>query len=194
MREFTLPPKKPFISASELSSLGLSHYYIQKLINQGKLVKLNNSYYENLEFSGDISDFSYISVYAPKSVVCLMSAARFYNLTNFLPDSIDLAIDRDMKISTLPVWPQFHIVYYSTIRYETGVTTATDGTAEFKIYDIEKTVADILYYRNKVGIEETKEVLKNYLSLTERNLSKLHRYAAKLGCGKILSTYMEVLL
>ena len=60
--------------------------------------------------------------------------------------------------------------------------------------DIEKTVVDVLYYRNKVGIEETREILRNYLSRKERDLVKLHRYADNLGCGKILSTYLEVLL
>ena len=59
---------------------------------------------------------------------------------------------------------------------------------------MEKTVADILFYRNKVGIEETKEVLVNYLARKERNLNKLHRYAKELRCEKILSTYLEVLL
>ena len=63
-----------------------------------------------------------------------------------------------------------------------------------KMYDLEKTVADILYYRNKVGIEETKEALKNYLSRNDRNLNKLHRYADLLGCKAILGTYLEVLL
>jgi hypothetical protein len=65
---------------------------------------------------------------------------------------------------------------------------------EFPIYDVEKTVVDILYYRNKVGIEETKEVLKNYLRNEERNLVKLRRYADALGCKKILGTYLEVLI
>jgi hypothetical protein len=59
---------------------------------------------------------------------------------------------------------------------------------------MEKTVVDILFYRNKIGIEETKEVLTNYLGKKERNLNKLHRYAKILRCEKILSTYLEVLV
>ncbi len=51
-----------------------------------------------------------------------------------------------------------------------------------------------LQYRNKVGIEETKEVLKNYLTRPDRNLIQLRRYADALGSEKILSTYLEVLL
>ena len=62
------------------------------------------------------------------------------------------------------------------------------------MYDVEKTVVDVLYYRNKIGIEETKEILKNYLNRNDRDLVRLHRYAQELGCGKILRTYLEVLL
>lgn len=68
-----------------------------------------------------------------------------------------------MKISTLPDWPSVNVWYFPKKRYRTGVTQITDVAGEYQIYDIEKTVIDILYYRNKIGIEETKEVLKNTL-------------------------------
>ena len=123
-----------------------------------------------------------------------MSAARFYGLTTFLPEAVDIAIERNMKISTLPNWPQINVWYFPEKRYSAGMTSASDGVCEFPIYDVEKTVVDILYYRNKVGIEETKEVLKNYLRSEERNLVKLRRYADALGCKKILGTYLEVLI
>ena len=99
-----------------------------------------------------------------------------------------------MKISTLPEWPRLHTWYFPEKRYETGLITEQDESGEYRIYNIEKTVADILYYRNKVGIEETREILKNYLARPDRNLVRLHRYANALGSGKILATYLEVLL
>ncbi|MBR6266826.1 MAG: hypothetical protein IKR28_00630, partial [Selenomonadaceae bacterium] len=140
------------------------------------------------------SDFAFAGVYAPKGVVCMMSAARYYGLTTFLPEGVDIAIERNMKISTLPDRPQINLWFFPEKRYTVGATTSSDGACEFSIYDVEKTVVDILYYRNKVGIEEMKEVLNNYLRHEDRNLVKLHRYADALGCRKILGTYMEVLV
>ncbi len=61
------------------------------------------------------------------------------------------------------------------------------------IYDMEKTVVDIISYREKIGIEETKEVLINYLSKKDRNINKLMVYAKILGQEQILKTYLEVL-
>lgn len=189
-----LSSEQRFYSIAELQRLGLSYYKINKMVEQGLLSKMNNRMYENATCSGDESDYATATAYAPKGVICMMSAARYYGLTNYLPDTVDIAIERNMKISTLPEWPQLHIWYFPEKRYDTGIITGWDEGGKFRIYNIEKTVADILYYRNKIGIEETREILKNYLSRGDRNLPVLHRYAEKLGCWKILGTYLEVLL
>lgn len=181
-------------SLQELKSLGLSYYRIGKLVDEGKLRKLNNSSYENRLYNGDESDFYYVKAYAPKGVICLLSAARYYELTTYWPDSIDVAIERNSKISTMPDWPQLNVLYFSKTRHETGVVTIESGNNSFRIYDVEKTVIDILFYRNKLGIEETKEILTNYLKKSDRDLKRLHRYARLLRCERILSTYLEVLV
>lgn len=189
-----LQPDRQFYPISELLAAGLTYYKINKLVAVGQLVKLNNKMYENTTYTGEESDFSYARVFVPKGIICMMSAARYYGLTTFLPESVDVAIERNMKVSTLPAWPQMKLWYFPEKRYSAGITSSSDGACEIAIYDLEKTVVDILYYRNKVGIEETKEVLKNYLRREDRDLIKLHRYAEALGCKKILGTYMEVLV
>ncbi len=189
-----LSSEQRFYSITDLRELGFSYYKINKMVEQHLLSKMNNKMYENAAYSGDESDYAAAMAYAPKGVICMMTAARYYSLTNFLPDAVDIAIERDMKVSTLPEWPRLHFWYFPQRRYETGIVTGQDEVGEFRIYDIEKTVIDILYYRNKIGIEETGGILKNYLSRNDRNLPVLHRYAEKLGCGKILGTYLEVLL
>ena len=189
-----LQPDRHFYSISELLAAGLTYYKIKRLVEEGQLTKLNNKMYENTAYTGEESDFAFATVYSPKGIICMMSAARHYGLTTYLPDALDIAIERSMKISTLPDWPDVNVWYFPQKRFSSGVTVSSDNCCEFKIYDIEKTVVDILYYRNKVGIEETKEILKNYLARDYRDLIRLRRYADELGCGKILGTYLEVLI
>lgn len=185
---------RKFYSLNELRSVGLSQYKINQLVSEGLLEKINKKTYENLEFSGDDSDFYYAYAYVPDGVICLMSAAVYYNLTTFRPDAIDVAIPRKARVSTLPEWPSIRIHYYTDNRFEKGIQVIDNDGNIFKIYDIEKTVCDIIFYREDVGIEETKEILKNYLSSSTRNLNKLIRYADELKCGDILKTYLEVLV
>ena len=185
---------RKFYSLNELRSAGYSQYKINKLVNRGMLERINKKMYKNLEFSGDDSDYYYAYAYVPDGVICLMSAAVFYNLTTFRPDAIDVAIPRKAKVSTLPEWPSIRIHYYTDNRFEKGIQVIDNEGNKFRIYDIEKTVCDIIFYREDVGIEETKEILKNYLGSSTRNLNKLIRYADELKCGDILKTYLEVLV
>jgi len=194
MRELSLPTNEQFFSIAKLKEMGYSYYYINKMVLQGFLNKINKSTYENMLFKGETSDFSYLAAVAPNAIVCLTSAALFYNLTTYLPDTVDIAIENSMKITTLPKWPEYQVYYFSKERYQTGVTVASDGVSNFKIYDIEKTVVDILSYRKKLGIDITKEVLHSYLERKDRNLNKLYRYAKKLKTESILNTYLEVLI
>lgn len=192
--EVILPDDQIIFSIEELKEAGISHYKINQLVEEGTLQKLNKRFYENTKYRGEESDFYYVSAYAPKGVVCLMSAAAYYNLTTYRPDAVDVAIHRKSKISTMPDWPTLSVYYYADERYETGIRNVQEGKNQFKIYDIEKTVVDIVFFREKVGIEETKEVLVNYLRRKDRDLNRLLRYAELLKCSDVMKIYLEVLV
>ena len=185
---------KKFITTAELKDMGYSYYKIGKLEEQGILSRVNRSTYENLTYKGDENDFFSAEAFVPNGVICLMSAARYYELTNFLPDAVDVAIERKKKVNTLPEWPEIRIFYFDASRMDLGVTEVRDGDNCFHIFDIEKTVDDIIYYRNKIGIEETSEVLRNYLKRRDRQIDRLYAYAKRLRCEKIVRMYLEVLV
>jgi predicted transcriptional regulator of viral defense system len=181
-------------SINELKERGLSYYKINQMVSQGFLIKLNKKYYENTNFQGQESDFYYAYAYVPEGVVCLLSAAVYYNLSTYIPNAIDVAIQRKARVSTLPDWPEINLYYYTDERFRLGIETISDGKNFFHIYDIEKTVVDIIFYRERIGIDEMKEVLINYLRKKERKLNRLIRYAEDMKCGDILKKYLEVLI
>lgn len=185
---------KKFVTIDELKENGYSYYKIDKLEEEGILLHINRKTYENLKYKGDENDFYSAEAYVPSGVICLLSAARYYELTNYLPDTVEVAIERKKKVNTLPEWPTIKIVYFNSQRMDMGVEKIYEGDNCFHIFDIEKTVADIVYYRNKVGVEETIEILKNYLKRPDRQLDKLYFYAKQLRCEKVMRTYLEVLI
>lgn len=189
-----LTENKKFITTTELKDMGFSYYKIGKLEKNGLLRRVNRSTYENLSYKGDENDFFSAEAFVPNGVICLMSAARYYELTNFLPDTVDVAIERKKKVATLPDWPEIKIFYFDPVRMDLGVTEVREGDNVFHIFDIEKTVVDIIYYRNKIGIEETSEVLKNYLKRRDEQIDRLYAYAKRLRCEKAVRTYLEVLV
>lgn len=189
----TIAENKKFITTAELKNMGYSYYKIEKLEKTGILSRINRSTYENLAYKGDENDFFSAEAYVPNGVICLMSAARYYGLTNFLPDAVNVAIERKKKVNTLPDWPEIRIFYFAPSRMDIGAVEIYEGENSFHIFNIEKTVVDIIYYRNKIGIEETSEVLKNYLKRGDRQIDRIYAYAKQLRCEKVVRTYLEVL-
>jgi len=172
-----IPENRKFITTDELKNLGYSYYKMRKLVDQGVMKRVNRTTYENLKYRGEENDFYTAEAFAPEGVVCLLSAARYYDLTTYIPKQVDVAIERKKKVSTLPEWPELSIHYFNPVRMDIGVCEIIEEGNVFHIFDIEKTVVDIVCYRNKVGIEETAEILKNYLARQDRHIDRLYEYS-----------------
>ena len=191
--EFPYPDQK-FIKTEELIKKGFSYYMINRMVEENAIKKINGNTYENLSYKRDESDYLYVSGYIDEGVVCLMSAAVYHGISTYRTSQIDVAIKQKSKVNILPEWPTIGVYYFSNQRYELGIDSISIEGGTFKIYDIEKTVCDLLTYRNKYGHEDSLAVLKNYLNRENRNINKLVTYAKKLRCFNILMKYLEVLL
>ena len=191
---FELNNDQMIFSIENLKSMNLSYYAINKLVENNILKKLNRRNYENLNYTGDFNEFVYVNAFFSRGVICLISAASYHELTTIIPQSVDIAIYKKDNVRILPEWPNVNIYYYSEKRHNVGIKKINVGNDFFYIYDKDKTLADIVYYREKIGIEETKEIIKNYLNNKDKNLNNLVRYAKELGCYEVIKTYMEVLL
>lgn len=194
MRQQDEPFDQLFISIKELREQGFSYYMVAKLVQEGKLRKLNRKYYENIDYVGTRSDFFYVPIYAPKGVICLLSAAVYWQLSTIRPTGVDVALPRDSKLYTQPEWPRFELFFFDKLRHELGAQVITEEGQLFRIYDAEKTVVDILSYKERIGVEQVKEVVTRYLSQVNRDLNKLYHYASQLNAADMLRTYLEVLL
>jgi predicted transcriptional regulator of viral defense system len=193
-KQIQISKLKKFYSQKELLELGLSYFMINKMVQNNQLHRLNRNHYENLEYEGEEQDFYIVSAINEEGIVCLLSAAVYYGLSTHRPLEIDVAIRRKGTISKLPDRPKIKLYFFDEHRYSYAITIITEGENTFKIYDVEKTVCDLLVYRNKIGLEAAIEVLKKYLSLQKRDLNKLIAYSEELNCYPLLSKYLEVLV
>ena len=79
--------------------------------------------------------------------------------------------------------------------FDLGRTTLTTPAGnEVPVYDLERTVCDMIRSRNKVGTETFLAALKLYAASSKKDLNKLHSYAKKMRVANVLRQYMEVLL
>lgn len=119
----------------------------------------------------------------PGGVLCMYSAWSFYGLSTQIPLSYCIAIERSRKV-VLPDYPPIELFYLSSKVFELGVTEAVIEGFTVKIYDLEKSVCDAIKYRNRVGIDVSSEIFRNYLSRKDCDITKLYSYASAMRIGK----------
>ena len=187
--------RRQFIPLKNLKVNRYSFYKINQLVSAGKLGRVNRSYYENMEYNGEINDFYVVPAYSDeKGIICLMSAAAYYELTTERPTQIDVALPRRSRVPQSPDWPLMQFYLFSDQRYKVGVEKVNADGNPFYIYDMEKTVCDVIFYRNKLGFEPAVEVIKKYLNNQNRDLIRLMRYAGMLRIKTTMKQFLEVLI
>jgi len=62
------------------------------------------------------------------------------------------------------------------------------------VYDMERTVCDIIRSRSSIEAQTFQDALKQYAKRPDKNLRQLMRYAREFHVEKILKQYLEVLL
>ncbi len=194
MMKTTIIFKKKFMSQLELHEEGLSYYKTQKMVQEGILKKASKSQYEVIDYKQSFNDYSYIKPYVKEGIVCLLSAASIYGLVTHQPIHLDLAVPNKSRYLNLPDWPKMQLYYFTKHRYEIGIVSILIEGVNVSIYDIEKTVCDLVSYRTKLGTDIAIEALKNYLNTNNSNINKLIAYAKELRCERIMTQYLEVIL
>lgn len=184
-----------YLSSDKLKKLDINNYFIIKLVDTGKIIKIKDGLFrwKNADLDGrdDLLDIANIE---PNYVFCLYTAMNFYHLTSFVSNKYYISIPRKIWIKRgLEKYPVV-IKKWQGNYYDLGIDLIKLGRFSFRIYNIEKTICDCIRYRKELGLNTLKEVLNNYFRSRKKNMSKLTLYAETLGVGKKLKEYAGLLL
>lgn len=184
-----------FARTKDFIAAGISPYYVKKLESVGEIERVKQGVYRHTSAANEpLCEIIEVSKLVPKGVICLLSALSYYELTTYNPWEYQIAIHRGGKKPRLPDYPPIKIMFFADAQFNVGIDEVwMDGTA-VKIYNREKTICDIVRYREKIGIDLMKEGLRNYLQSPHKNITKLVSYADQLRIRTVLKKYLEVLI
>ena len=182
------------ITAAETYQLGLSAYNISLQIEEGMLERIRRGLYRIPDKTHEMSELIEASKSVQQGVLCLLSALSWHELTTHIPKEYSLAIPIKARKPVLPIYPPIQIYYFASLRYSTGQMTVNVDGHSIKVYDMEKTLCDIIYYRNKIGQDIVREALDSYIRNKDKNIQKLMQYADILRVSATMKKYLEVLI
>jgi predicted transcriptional regulator of viral defense system len=180
-----------FLKASDISSR-TEWRILNKMLDDHTATKVKRGLYKLNDFHEDIQQIE-IAKSIPSAVFCMFTAWHYYELSTYIPFEFHIAVPQNRKVK-IPNYPPVKVYYLSDKSYETGITEIKMSGEEIKIYDLEKSVCDAVRFRNKVGLDITVEVLKNYSIRQDKDLNKLSNYARTLRVEKILTNMIMPLI
>lgn len=182
------------LRTAEAIKLGIHPVYLYRLRDEGVLESLGRGVFR----LASIPDFSepdlvLVAKRIPQGIVCLISALAYYELTTQIPHFVYIALPRTSRLPKLN-YPPLRIFWYSESAYKAGVEEILISGFPVKIYNIEKTLADCLKFRQKIGMDVVLEAFKEYWRKGKTDLDKLYDYAKICRVEKILQPIIETIV
>lgn len=174
----------------DLNDLGISNYLIGKLIDQGQLIKVTHGIYALDDFK--LMQITDINVIIENGVISLLSAAIYYELMDGTKAKCTITLDRNQKPPRIP-YDMFVYIYTTSSLYDVGLNIIDVNGRQVKIYDLERTVCDILKHRNKYDKQLVNKIVFNYLQRDDCDIDKLIAYSKKLRIYNVVKQYLETL-
>lgn len=178
-----------YATSGDITKSGIHKSVIKKLEEAQLIHKVRRGLYRWNELADGSEAMIEVCKLVPSGILCLLSAWHYYDLSTYIPHEHHVAINKNEKVR-LPDYPPIKLYFRDKTNYELGITDR-DG---IRIYDLEKSICDLIKYREKIGMDTVSEVLKNYLHRTDKNLDQLFKYAKVMRIELILKEYLLILL
>ena len=153
-----------------------SDYKIKKLIEEGKIFKIEKGIYSD---NNNINYLEILTKKYPNAIFTMESAFYYHNLTDVIPDKEYLALRRD---STKINDDRIKVVYYQDNLFEIGKSTLKVNNINIPIYDKERMLIELIRNRKNLGFDYYKEIINNYREIRETlNTTKIAEYISKFS-------------
>jgi predicted transcriptional regulator of viral defense system len=183
-----------YLKMNEAIKQGITRYMLYSMRDKGDIEQLSRGLYKLKDIpETENIDIITICLKYPNSVISLISALSFYNITTQIPHEVSIAIGPRDSIPYLE-YPKIDVHKFSTESYKAGVREIYIDGAKIKIYSPEKTIVDCFKFRNKLGMDIVIEALKFYKSRMKFNLKEIVKYAKICRVENVMKPYLEVII
>ncbi len=184
--------KKGIICTSDIVAAGISKPYFAQYANKNSLERISHGVYAAKDAWVDAM-YS-LQLRFRKAVFSHDTALYLHNLTDqeplqqtvTVPSGYNTAKLRELSVKAYTIKRELH---------QLGLVALTSPFGNpVRVYNMERTVCDILRSRSKIEIQTFQDALKSYTKRKDKDLHLLMQYASKFRVEKTLRKYLEMLL
>lgn len=181
-----------YLFTKDISEHKVSRQYLSEAVTYNGVERVAQGVYL---LEDVIPDYYYIlSIKNERIVFSLESALYLNNLMEREPELMTVTIPRGYNATHLRN-KGVRVISKTKDLFELGVTTVkTNLGNDARTYDLDKSICDLIKYRNKIDIQVFSFALKEYVKRKDKNLVRLISYSQKMNIEDEVRKYLEVLL
>ncbi len=177
------------ITTKQIEEIGISRVHIKQFIENGIIERVKKGIYISSDM---IEDEFYIFQLKNKNAIFSYNTAMYlFRSSERTPDKIDVTVYSGYNVQRFPNNMRVHYVKRNLLNLGVVMVNSPSGF-KVKVYNMERTICDILKDRNtSVDKEQTNKFIRNMIVHNQVDLNKIWEYAKKLKCAKQLEKVME---
>lgn len=181
-----------YLLTSDVVSAGISKTYMQEFIKANDLERIAHGIYASKSVW---IDSLYVESLLSKSIIFSHETALYLQgLMEREPTSISLTVGRTYNASNLRK-KGYKVHSVSNELLDLGKTTIkTNYGNTVRVYDIDRTICDIIRIKDIIDIQVFQTAIKEYMRSKNKNLPNLMKYAKAMNIEDKVRLYTEVLL
>ena len=200
MKEIKAIPEEIFrkhggqLRMSEALKSGITRYMLYSLQEKGIINRISRGIYRLADLPPiNNPDLVTVSLRFPNTVICLISALSYHDMTSQIPHRVSIAFQRDSRIPSLD-YPPIKAFKFSYDAFNAGIENHKIDGVHVRIYSPEKTLVDCFKFRNKIGMDVVLEAIKLYKTRNKFNIKKIFQYAKICRVENVMRPYLEATL
>lgn len=177
----------------DLAAEGIQAEYLRRACDKGVIKKIGRgSYVVSDKTLSPQLRLAVVARAVPNGVICLRSALAFHGYGSPPRDAVDVAIERRAAKPRLDV-PKLWVARLGGEAFTQGVESREVEGVEIQVYCLEKTLADLYKFRNKIGPHLAVDALRTALGAQAVELDALWRYARLCRVERVMRPYVDAL-
>lgn len=180
-----------YLTTKMVNDNNIPRFYLTKLVKDNIICRVSRGVYSKKNELVD--EFVVLQSKSKNAIYSNMTALYLHGLSNRVPIKYDITINSGYN-GTLQKNNKVNLFYVKKDLLNLGVMNYKLNSGNIiKIYDLEKTICDIIKNKNKLDIELYNKAIREYFYSKNKKTLKLYKYAKEMKIYDKVRTVFEVL-
>lgn len=180
------------IQTSQITELGISKTVFYQYVKENEMEQISHGVYATKDTW--IDAMYLVHLRCEQAVFSHETALFLHDLTDREPVEYEITVKTGYNPSKLKEDGIKVYTIKKELHGEGVVMMQTPFGHSVPVYNMERTICDIIRNRNNTEVQSFQTALKQYAKRKDKDLRLLMQYASKLRVDRILRQYLEVLL